>query len=238
MTDDLPRPGDLGLLVLLSVIAGMVDVIGFLRLDHVFAAHVMGNLVLLLARVVGAGSAPLAQLLAIPVFTLTVAAAYLIAGRSGPSRGRARLLAAQALLLLLVLGLALQPRGRPSSVVVVSAMAAVAAMAFQNALIRVALHASWTTSVTTGNVATSIVGLVGLLRPVPWTREESLQALRATLPLVLGFMAGCLMGAAGASRLGPWAWSIPAALSMVAVAGGARATGATAPDSPRVTTRT
>jgi uncharacterized membrane protein YoaK (UPF0700 family) len=104
----------------------------------------------------------------------------------------------------------------------IAPMAAVAAMAFQNAFIRVSLHAGWTTSVTTGNVATSILGLVGLCWPVPWTREESLQQLWATAPLVLGFMAGCLIGALCASRLGAWAWSIPAALSAVAVATGSR----------------
>jgi len=105
------------------------------------------------------------------------------------------------------------------------AMAAVAAMAFQNAFIRVSLHESWTTSVMTGNVVTSSLALVGLFRPAPWTREESRQQLRCTAPLVLGFMAGCVVGAIGASRLGPWAWTIPAALSVVAFVTGARAPG-------------
>lgn len=102
------------------------------------------------------------------------------------------------------------------------AMLAVTAMAFQNAFIRVSLHESWTTSVMTGNVVTSSLALVALLRPMPWTRDESLQQLRATGPLVLGFMAGCLVGAIGAPRLGPWAWSIPAGMSVVAVATEAR----------------
>lgn len=92
-----------------------------------------------------------------------------------------------------------------------------------NAFTRVSLHETWTTSVMTGNVVTSSLALVGLFLPIPWTQEESRQQLRATAPLVLGFMAGCLIGAVGASRLGWWAWSIPAGLSAVAVATGARA---------------
>lgn len=220
MKAGLSRGGDPGLLVLLSTIAGLVDVIGFLGPGHVFTAHITGNLVLLLAGAVGAGPAPLAQLLSIPVFSVAVAAAYLIARRSGSSRGRGELLVGQTLLLLVVLGLALQPGGHSPYRVVVTALTAVAAMAFQNAFVRVSLHGSWNTSVMTGNVVASMLALVGILRPVPWTRQEALQQLRETSPLVLGFIGGCLIGALGASRLGPWAWSIPAALSVVAVAKG------------------
>jgi len=209
--------------MLLSSIAGLVDVIGFLRLGHIFTAHITGNLLLLLAGAVGAASPALAQLLSIPVFAVAVAAACLIARRSGPLLCRGVLLVGHALLLLLVLTLALRQPQPP--LVVVAAMAAVAAMAFQNAFIQVSLHASWSTSVMTGNVVTAVVSLVGLLASPSGAREESLQKLRVTTPLVLGFTAGCLIGAIGASRLGPWAWSIPAALSVVAVATGARASG-------------
>jgi uncharacterized membrane protein YoaK (UPF0700 family) len=217
MKSRLGRENVLGLLALLSTIAGLVDVIGFLRLGHVFTAHITGNLVLLLAGALGAGPAPLAQFLSIPVFAVAVAAAYLVARRSGPCPGR-ELLIAQAVLLFLVLVLALKEREEGPSLVVVTAMTAVAAVAFQNAFIRASLHEDWVTSVMTGNVATAIVALVGLLRPGPWTREESLRKLRTTAPLVLGFMAGCLTGATSASMLGAWAWSLPAGLSVVAVA--------------------
>ena len=228
MTEAPLADGDLGLLVLLSAIAGLVDVTGFLQLGHVFTAHITGNLVLLLAGSVRAASPPLAQLLSIPVFAVAIAAACLIARRSGALLGRSVLLIAQALFLFLVLVLAVQPQGQPPSVGVVAAMAAVAAMAFQNALIQVSLRASWSTSVMTGNFVTAIVSLVGLLWTRSEARRESLQKLRVTMPLVLGFTAGCLIGATGASRLGPWTWSIPAALSVVAVPTGARTPGSRA----------
>ena len=51
------------LAALLSVIAGMVDVIGFLSLG-LFTAHVTGNLVMIAALLVRGGPPPMAQILA------------------------------------------------------------------------------------------------------------------------------------------------------------------------------
>jgi uncharacterized membrane protein YoaK (UPF0700 family) len=73
---------------LLSVIAGMVDLIGFFTLGHIFTAHVTGNLVVVAAAAVGAGPFHFAQALAIPVFMLALALVWLIAQashRRGPS---------------------------------------------------------------------------------------------------------------------------------------------------------
>ncbi len=51
---------------LLSVIAGMVDVIGFLKLG-LFTAHVTGNIVVIAALLVRGGPPNLAQVLGAPV---------------------------------------------------------------------------------------------------------------------------------------------------------------------------
>jgi len=67
---------------LLSVIAGMVDVIGFLSLG-IFAAHVTGNIVVIGALIVRHNRVNPAQILAVPVFILAVAATWLIARASG-----------------------------------------------------------------------------------------------------------------------------------------------------------
>src|SRR5262249_22456980 len=67
---------------LLSVIAGMVDVIGFLSLG-IFTAHVTGNIVVIGALVVRHNRVNPAQILAIPVFIAAVAATWLVARASG-----------------------------------------------------------------------------------------------------------------------------------------------------------
>src|SRR5258705_13721067 len=63
----------------LSVIAGSVDVIGFLGLGGLFIAHITGNLVVLAARSVGGEEASVTHLLSVPGFVMALAAARLLA---------------------------------------------------------------------------------------------------------------------------------------------------------------
>src|SRR5215813_4538990 len=79
---------------LLSAVAGMVDVIGFLGLK-LFTAHVTGNLVVIAALLVRGGPPNIAQILAVPVFIFAVAAVGLIAkarNRRGPALAKPLLL--------------------------------------------------------------------------------------------------------------------------------------------------
>src|SRR5499425_1974265 len=70
---------------LLSVIAGMVDVIGFLSLG-IFTAHVTGNIVVIGALMVRHNRVNPAQILAIPVFIAAVTTTWLVA-RASDRRG-------------------------------------------------------------------------------------------------------------------------------------------------------
>jgi len=215
---------------MLSVIAGLVDVAGFLCFGHIFTAHITGNLVVMAAQLVDGGPPRVAQLLSIPVFGLTVGVAYLLARRASVTGGRWALLVGQSLMLFLVLGLVFRTRHRDALALtdsVVGAMMAVAAMAFQNAFVRVSLHQGSTTSTMTGNVASLVIGLLALVWPGPWTHDEAATKLRSTLPLTLGFFVGCAVGAASVARLGLWAFSLPALLSLIAIP-----VGATAPAAP------
>src|SRR6266851_1183898 len=102
---------------LLSVIAGMVDLTGFFTLGNIFTAHITGNLVVAAAAAVRGGPLNLAQLLAIPVFVLALAAVWLVASASGrTAQGLARvLLSVQCLLLtaVLVFSVATKPSANP-----------------------------------------------------------------------------------------------------------------------------
>src|SRR5215831_18288753 len=101
---------------LLSVIAGMVDLIGFLTLG-IFTAHVTGNIVVIGALVVRHNRVNPAQILAIPMFILGVAATWLIAKVSGRRGNRLMrpLLLVQFLLItcLLIFSAITKPSANP-----------------------------------------------------------------------------------------------------------------------------
>src|SRR5258705_12345429 len=75
-TLDVPSVNDsAGLMLLpfvLSMIAGSTDVIGFLGLGGLLTAHITGNLVILVARLVANDPVPLSYLIAVPVFVIVL----------------------------------------------------------------------------------------------------------------------------------------------------------------------
>jgi uncharacterized membrane protein YoaK (UPF0700 family) len=208
---------------LLSVIAGMVDLIGFLTFGNIFTAHITGNLVVIAALAVRGGPMNLAQVLAVPVFILAVAALWLLArasGRRGPSLARLLLLI-QFLLLagVLVFRVIIEPSANPHGLMTgIAAMIAVSAMACQFALLRLALPRAPSTAVMTGNLTNTVLSLLDTLSRTEPLMAGSTERLRGPLHLLVGFFAGCVVAAAAVSLLGDWAWSFPVALAGVAVA--------------------
>ena len=207
---------------LLSTIAGMVDVIGFLSLG-LFTAHVTGNLVVIAALLVRGGPPKMVQILAVPVFVVAVAAVWLIAKaseRRGPALVRPLLLV-QFLLLacVLVLSVINDPAANPHGFMAgVAAMICVSAMACQFALLRLAVPGAPSTAVMTGNLTSSVLSLLDRLSRSQPLKEGVNERLKKTSQLVVGFFAGCVAGAAAVSLLGDWAWSLPVVLAAGAVA--------------------
>jgi uncharacterized membrane protein YoaK (UPF0700 family) len=208
---------------LLSVVAGMVDLIGFLSLGNLFTAHITGNLVVIAALVVRGGPMNLAQVLAIPVFILAVAAIWLIArasGKQGPSLARLLLLI-QFLLLscVLIFSVITEPSANPHGLTAgIAAMLAVSAMACQFALLRLALPVAPSTAVMTGNLTNTVLSLMDTLSRTQPLMAGATERLRGSLHLLIGFFGGCVVAAAAVSLLGDWAWALPVALAGVAVA--------------------
>ena len=208
---------------LLSVIAGMVDLTGFFTLGNIFAAHITGNLVVAAAAAVHGGPWNLAQALAIPVFILAVAAAWLVA-RVSSLHGTALtrlLLVIQFLLLgaVLVFCVTAEPSANPHGLMAgIAVMIAVCAMAFQYALLRLALPKAVSTAVMTGNLTNAVLSLMEMLSPQQPLMTVDRGRLKRSLYLLIGFLVGCLVAAAAISMLGDWAWSIPTALAAVAIA--------------------
>lgn len=213
---------ELWLPTLLSVIAGMVDVIGFLSLG-IFTAHVTGNIVVVGALIVRHNRVNPAQILAIPVFMLAVAVTWLIAKASG-RRGRSLmrpLLLIQFLLItcVLIFSVITKPSADPHGLMAtLAAMIAVTAMGCQFALLRLTLPVAPSTAVMTGNLTNAVLALVDLSSRTPPLIESDSSRLIGALHLLVGFFVGCVLATAALMYLGDWAWSFPAVLAAVAVA--------------------
>ena len=206
---------------LLSVIAGMVDLTGFLTLGNIFTAHITGNLVVAAAAAVHGGRFNLTQALAIPVFMLALAVVWLIAEashRRGPSLARLLLLVQFLLLaVLLIFSIFAKPSGSPHGLMAaIAVMIAVSAMACQYALLRLAIPDAISTAVMTGNLTNTVLSLMDLSSRHPLLPVDA-GRLRRSLYLLFGFLLGCVVGTAAVSLLADWAWSLPAALAAVAI---------------------
>lgn len=206
---------------LLSVIAGMVDLTGFFTLGNIFTAHITGNLVVVSSVLVRGGSVNMAELLAIPVAIIALAAVWLFAqvsGRRGTALAR-QLLVIQLLLLLIVLALSVivHPSANPhGSAAVVTAMIAVCAMACQYALFRLALPEAVSTAVMTGNLTNAVLAFVDRLSPNHLLPDDE-ERFKKSVQLLVGFLVGCVVAAAAIPLLGDWVWLLPVVLAAVAI---------------------
>jgi uncharacterized membrane protein YoaK (UPF0700 family) len=208
---------------LLSVIAGMVDLTGFFTLGHIFTAHVTGNLVVAAAAAVHGGPFNPAQILAIPVFMVAVATIWFIAqasDRRGPSLARLLLLVQFMLLAaVLIFSIIARPSADPQGLAAgIAVMIAVAAMACQYALLRLAIPGAISTAVMTGNLTNTVLSLMDLLSKHRALQPVDAGRLRRSCHLLLGFLLGCVVSAFAVSVLGDWTWSLPVLLSALAIA--------------------
>jgi uncharacterized membrane protein YoaK (UPF0700 family) len=202
---------------LLAIVAGMVDVAGYLSLGHVFTAHITGNLVVIAADIVSNVPINPVQVIALPVFMLAVAAIWLLAagwGRQRPSLITVLLaihffLLTSVLLAAVTTGSSVSPRRLTSGL---TAMIAVSAMACQFALLRLVMPIAPSTAVMTGNLANAVLALLDLVQRRPIAIAARHRLFRSVL-LIAGFMIGCFISAATLPILGNWIWSLPATLA-------------------------
>jgi uncharacterized membrane protein YoaK (UPF0700 family) len=209
----------------LGMTAGSVDAIGFLGLG-LFTAHITGNLVVAAAHVVNGRSAPLAPMLAVPVFMVALGLTRLLSGALesiGFSLLRSLLLLQFVLLAgFLIVGVAAGPRLDPNAAsAVLAGMLGVSAMAVQNAMAQISLRGAPSTTAMTGNVTrfTMDVG-EALIGREPDDVARARSRAQHTWPTIVGFAAGCGLGAACEAAMGLWSLALPAGLALLAVAMG------------------
>jgi uncharacterized membrane protein YoaK (UPF0700 family) len=208
----------------LSTTSGAVDVTGFLTLDGLFTAHITGNLVVLAVHYTTGGFCEVGPLLAVPAFVAVLGLVTLaaVAFEKAGYRSRRGLLVLQAGLLAGCLGLGVgfgpfANADRPMAVLV--GMLAIAAMATQNALVRVGLPGSPSTAVMTTNITQLTVDLATLAwgRGEPDELAKARHRAGATFPCLLGFVAGCAAGATLEVYCGLWALALPVVLAAAAI---------------------
>jgi uncharacterized membrane protein YoaK (UPF0700 family) len=208
----------------LSVIAGSVDVIGFLGFGALFIAHITGNLVVLAARAVAGEHALAAHLLSVPVFLIALFAARLLAAtldRSGIATLRPLLLLqflflAGFLAIWIAVGFPANPN---TAAMIFAAMLGVSAMAVQNILVQISLKEAPSTAVMTTNLTRFVVDLGEiLLGRDPGSRAKAVERARRTGTAIAGFVVGAGLGASCQAHVGLWSLAMPTGLALAALA--------------------
>jgi uncharacterized membrane protein YoaK (UPF0700 family) len=210
------------LVAALSMTAGAVDVIGFLALGGLFIAHITGNIVVLVAHYTTGSSSWIGPLIAVPVF-ITVLGAVIGASKDKPKQQTLRallILHAGLLTSFLTLSTALGSVRNPESTgAACVAMLGVAAMATQNALVKLDLPGFPTTAVLTTNTVQLTIDFVTLARGNDSTEEtaRAWRRMRMTFPAIAGFLVGCALGGLLEVHFGLWALAFPVVLAVLAV---------------------
>jgi uncharacterized membrane protein YoaK (UPF0700 family) len=210
------------MVAVLSTTAGAVDVIGFLSLGGLFTAHITGNLVVLAAHYVTGGFSQIGPLLSVPVFVAVLGIVTALFSGKVTRATRRTLLILQAVLLAGCLGFGVEcgPFSNPNSAMAVCVgMLGVAAMAVQNALVKLELHGFPSTAVMTTNTVQLTIDLAVLLRGQgdPEDLARARRRARLTFPAVGGFIAGCAAGGLLEVRFGLWGLVLPVVLAATAV---------------------
>ena len=207
----------------LALVAGSVDIIGFLDLN-LFTAHITGNFAILAAHIAAGSEASLPLIISVPVFVIVLALTRLLAA----ALERAEIAPLGALLLLqfillcasFAICLPAGPGVNPNApIMFVAGMLGVCAMAVQNALVRIGLAGAPSTAVQTTNITLLTMDLGEMLlgrdaRRIVKARDRA----RHTWPAIAGFLLGCVLGAGCEAALGLRSLVLPTALALVALA--------------------
>ena len=203
----------------LAFTSGFVDTLSFVALFGLFAAHVTGNFVMMATSLAEFRHGLWIKLLAIPTFVIAaiLTRLYVIRRERREHDAAAEVLLGQSLLLTVFMLVAIWHtpfKHHETTGAIITGMLAAAAMAIQNTAARTFLSGLPPTTVMTGNIIQVIVDSVDILHG-----HGDLDVKRARLarlgPMLLAFIAGTLLGAAGYFSIGFYALLVP----IVAIAG-------------------
>ena len=182
--------------ILLAIVGGAIDTIGFIALLGFFTAHVTGNLVLAGAAWVKGGTGLWIKLGAIPLFILVVAITkYCIDRSSQKHMTLSYLFLAEALFLtgFMLSGLYFEPFEDANSITIaITGGLGLTALAIRNTSSKTLIKHISPSTMMTGNTTQFGIDLSDYLRN---KTEENKQKLQHSLSIVIGFVTGAFLGA-------------------------------------------
>lgn len=191
--------------VILTIVGGAIDTIGFIALFGFFTAHVTGNLVLAGAVWVKGGTGIWIKLAAIPLFILTVAITKtLIEKFEHKHKILASLFVAEAIFLIafMVAGLLFEPFAHPDAMsVAITGGLGLIALAIRNTSSKTLIKHISPSTMMTGNTTQLGIDISNYLSQ---RTEENRVSLINSLSIVLGFVVGAFLGAFLYIRLDFW----------------------------------
>lgn len=191
--------------VLLTVVGGAIDTIGFIALLGFFTAHVTGNLVLAGAAFVKGGAGLWIKLGAIPLFIATVMFAKIWIDRCSQShKTLGWLFVAEAVFLsgFMLVGLYFDPLRDPDAgELALTGGLGLMALAIRNTASKTLIKHISPSTMMTGNTTQFGIDLSHFVRTL--SREHGVAVLKSG-SIVVGFVLGAFLGAVLYMRVGFW----------------------------------
>ncbi|EPF71064.1 YoaK family protein [Acinetobacter rudis] len=182
--------------VLLTIVGGAIDTIGFIALFGFFTAHVTGNLVLAGAAWVKGGPGVWIKLGAIPLFIFTVAITKYCIDRSKIKHiTLCYLFFAEAIFLIgfMCSGLYFEPFKDPNGITVaVTGGLGLIALAIRNTSSKTLIKHISPSTMMTGNTTQLGIDLSHYFKE---RNTENKQKLQQSLSIIIGFVIGAFLGA-------------------------------------------
>lgn len=192
--------------VLLTVVGGAIDTIGFITLFGFFTAHVTGNLVLAGSGLVKGEDGLWIKLASVPLFILTVVVTKIYIDKSKKKQLiLSHLFLAEAVFLtaFMIAGLSFQPFIDAGSITVaITGGLGLTALAIRNTASKTVIKHMSPTVLMTGNTTQLGIGLSDYLSN---RTSENAKKLGHSSALVISFVIGALLGAVLYVKLSYWA---------------------------------
>ncbi|MGM8885352.1 YoaK family protein [Psychrobacter sp. 1U2] len=192
--------------ILLTVVGGAIDTIGFITLFGFFTAHVTGNLVLAGSGLVKGEDGLWIKLASVPLFILTVVITKIYIDKSKQQqRVLSHLLLAEALFLtaFMIAGLSFQPFTEAGDITVaITGGLGLTALAIRNTASKTVIKHMSPTVLMTGNTTQLGIGLSDYLAN---RSADNAKKLAHSTALVISFVIGALLGAILYVNLSYWA---------------------------------